>query len=259
MSSDEGGCSSLRSFRWERNSIILLLRHPRVHPRLHFLARLITALYTTAVAIYSLAVVRDHGKWFVFFTDINYSILCAFLWVTAFLTNKYWDFPFENAFRVELTWFHKLLAIVFALAFTNALFLDIVYWTMLYSPGQADFVTVNVHCVNFVIIALYAMSCAAPIEWPNMFIIVVFALAYTGFAWIYHNASNEWIYPFLSTSSSLWPIMYLLLIVFLCSIFCFVKGMVHLRNKFQPELFAHRRMPFVSEEPGGDDEDDESV
>jgi hypothetical protein len=39
--------------------------------------------------------------------------------VTAFLTNKYWDCPFENAFRVELTWFHKLLVIVFALAFTN--------------------------------------------------------------------------------------------------------------------------------------------
>jgi hypothetical protein len=130
---------------------------------------------------------------------------------------------------------------------------------MLYSPGQADFVTVNVHCINFVLIALYAMTCAAQIEWPSMWIIVAFALTYTGVAWLYHKASDEWVYPFLSTSSSYWPVVYLLLIFFLCCIFSIVKGMVHLRNKAQPELFVHRRLPFVSDEPDGGDEDDESV
>eukprot|EP01028_Stygiella_incarcerata_P007045 TRINITY_DN28743_c0_g1_i1.p1 TRINITY_DN28743_c0_g1~~TRINITY_DN28743_c0_g1_i1.p1 ORF type:complete len:269 (+),score=36.61 TRINITY_DN28743_c0_g1_i1:227-1033(+) len=193
--------------------------------------RALFAAYTTVLLIVDAIINFEDGTWFTYFTHMNYTILATYFVMGSIMSYRRIGRPkFLN--RRVMASSTKTLHLLGSVEFVNALFLDIVYWTLLYDPAHPpSFVTCNMHGSNFVMMLIDILLSKMILIWQHGWLNLVFAVLFIVFAQIYHAFSDHWVYPFLDTSKSLWPISYICVTLLLIVIFSVCKLIIHIRNR----------------------------
>lgn len=122
---------------------------------------------------------------------VGLAFLLSALLSLLLLARKRTLFVSRPSFRASLT---VIVSQVFASA---ALFLDVVFWALLFE-GTADFATIVMHAINLALFAVEILL-ALRMQYKLLYIsfFVVFTCAYLGFSWIYFAIRDEFIYDIL--------------------------------------------------------------
>lgn len=128
----------------------------------------------------------------VFFTNVNYSVLSAALLWLACVT----AFAVLVAKRPHRHVLWTVTVVGVQVVATNALFLDVVYWALLYDTFS--FAGLVVHAINAVGVLTDVALSSYHLRWVYLIPSAAAALLWVfGFAWPYYAASGSWVYNFL--------------------------------------------------------------
>jgi len=145
-------------FKYEQS---VLVNRSQIQINTLLYTRIAITLYCLFLIIWSFIIFWEDGEWWYYYTNQSFLVLVIYyLYVTSLMLYK--KYKNWNIFESEILSSRekKLLKIaqyLFVLAFTNALMLDIVYWSLLsylddWSVPSNSFVTANLHSINFVFI-----------------------------------------------------------------------------------------------------------
>jgi len=109
--------------------------------------------------------------------------------------------PLEKAEAAVLSWWMKLFWLLFQLSFTNALFLDLVFWLLLFNGDWSDPFNYLVHGFNFLFIVVELLLCSIPFTLSHVLFQILYQLAYGIIAFSWYGTSGQWVYPFLDVTS----------------------------------------------------------
>ncbi|KAK1861314.1 hypothetical protein I4F81_003898 [Pyropia yezoensis] len=128
----------------------------------------------------------------VFFTNVNYSVLSGALFWLACATT----FSVLVAKRPHRHVLWTITVLGVQVVATNALFLDVVYWALLYDT--LTFAGLVVHAINAVAVLADVALSSYHLRWVYLIPSAAAALLWVfGFAWPYYAASGTWVYNFL--------------------------------------------------------------
>lgn len=128
----------------------------------------------------------------VFFTNVNYSVLSAALFWLACAT----AFAVLVAKRPDQHVLWTITVLGVQVVASNALFLDVVYWALLYDTFT--FAGLVVHAINAVAVLADVALSSYHLRWVYLIPSAAAALLWVfGFAWPYYAASGSWVYNFL--------------------------------------------------------------
>ncbi|GAB0494343.1 hypothetical protein MMPV_005635 [Pyropia vietnamensis] len=128
----------------------------------------------------------------VFFTSVNYSALSGVLFWLACAT----VFAVLVAKRPHRHVLWTITVVGVQVVATNALFLDVVYWALLYDTFT--FSGLVVHAINAVAVLIDVALSSYHLRWAYLIPSAAVALLWVfGFAWPYFAASGNWVYDFL--------------------------------------------------------------
>jgi len=164
--------------------------------------RIVIALYAVAMWVYG--VMNDgEAKFFIYYTDLNYTILCIYFVIISLVSLHFHLLvdDKEKFIKQEANHFHRFIWTLFEFVYTNAIFLDTVFWALLYNGGP-DVWTVSAHAINILLVGVEFIFNKLTFAAIHVLIIISFGLAYVFFAWIYHAVTKIWIYDFLSWDSA---------------------------------------------------------
>lgn len=155
--------------------------------------------------------IRKDGKGYRYFTNLSFLILTlnfvskfALSWMRRPWTNdgrgefNRWTEAPATRLLVQVTW------VVAEVIYVCAVLLDIIYWGLLYN-GQAmspadSFLNASVHGTNALLVIVELVLMRQSFVAIHVLFLLLYALAYTIFALIWHSTTAEWIYPFLDLS-----------------------------------------------------------
>ena len=89
----------------------------------------------------------------------------------------------------ELRWFHIFVWIFHEVAFAIALFITVVFWSLL--PPSINPISINSHVINTIIMLADLFVCAIPFRLLHFYHVALCALAYTVFSLILHGVGFE--------------------------------------------------------------------
>jgi hypothetical protein len=84
----------------------------------------------------------------------------------------------------------RILWILFELVATNAIFLDIVFWSLLFT-GSIDSYGIVAHAVNTLVVLLELALNRMTFIWTHWLWNIAYGIIYLIFAWIFHAKRNE--------------------------------------------------------------------
>jgi len=139
--------------------------------------------------------------------------------------------------RFYLTWPMKMFWVLFELCFTNALFLDIVFWGLLFpaKPDWSNPFSYFVHFTNLILVFVELLLNSLTFIPAHFLFELVFVLCYTVVVFSWYGVSHSWLYPFLDATKYTAIFVYPGLLIF--SIICFScgYGLVKLRDRRKGE------------------------
>ncbi|XP_027352984.1 uncharacterized protein LOC113863555 [Abrus precatorius] len=120
---------------------------------------------------------------------------------------------------------------------------DCVYWIIIFPfltlrDYNFNFMTVNMHTLNVVLLLGDATLNCLQIQWFGMSFFVIWTSIYVLFQWIIHAfVSIWWPYPFLDLSSTYAPLWYLLVALLHIPCYAFFKLIVEMKHYFLSKWF----------------------
>lgn len=130
-----------------------------------------------------------------------YSLWCHFGLSISFFTSAFASLRLLlTAKRADVhraSTFSGLVVFLFQIFASAALFLDVVYWSVLFKGGP-HFDRIAQHAVN-IILVLVDMCLALKMNFKLFytFMFVVYTVIFVVFAWIFFAVQDEWVYSFL--------------------------------------------------------------
>jgi len=193
--------------------------------------RVIMAVYTLAMLFYGLYL--EENFFFIYYTDLNYLILCIYFTIIALYGVHFlWKVEDKESFvKLEATHFDRFIWVLFQFVTTNALFLDTVFWALLYSGGIPSAWTVSSHSINSALVLMELLMNKLSFAAIHLIVIIAFGLAYVFFSWIYHAVTSVWIYDFLAWNSAWTALDYIGIFIGGLIYFFVLRGLQRLRNK----------------------------
>jgi len=139
--------------------------------------------------------------------------------------------------RFYLSIWMKFFWVLFELCFTNALFLDVVFWGLLF-PAQQNWsnpLTYFVHFVNLILIFVELLLNSITFIPAHYVFELTFVLCYTVVVFSWYGVSHSWLYPFLDVTKIFAIFAYPGLLIF--SSLCFFSGygLMKLRDRRRGE------------------------
>ncbi|CAI8597592.1 unnamed protein product [Vicia faba] len=133
--------------------------------------------------------------------------------------------------------------ILFQISAGAVMFTDCVYWLIIFPfltlrDYDFNFMTVNMHTVNFVLLFSDAVLNCMRIPWSGMSFFVLWTGVYVIFQWIIHACvSIWWPYPFLDLASPYAPFWYLMLALMHIPCYGFFMLILEMKHYFLSKRF----------------------
>jgi len=209
--------------------------------------RITFALYIFALLIYGWA--TDFTLFWSYYTNMNFTILCIYF-VSVSCIGIYYHSSNKEAYKDEknTTNFQKFTWVLFEFTTTNAFFLDIVFWTLLFT-GSIDVYTVSAHALNSFFVLNELIFNNLQVFMAHFFFVLGFGILYLFFAWIYFAIGHYWIYSFLNWSRG-WisAAYYIGVLLGGLVVFVVVFLLVLLRTKIYSKICSQRSVHAMGDE-----------
>eukprot|EP00035_Acanthoeca_spectabilis_P038842 m.56706 g.56706 ORF g.56706 m.56706 type:complete len:277 (-) comp9317_c0_seq1:2365-3195(-) len=194
--------------------------------------RILVTLYSFGYWMWSVHHAEESGKrvlWDMrFYSAWNYTTLC----VVFFLLSL------QHVFTYVPNWVTKVTWTLFQVELAQAVFLDIVIWSILW-PHMADysmpffFSMLNGHAFNAVFLFGDVFLGKLQMVPAHMGWTFVYATVYVIVVWINYSLTTDCMpYSFLDVGPQLAPVWYVGLVIFLAVIFSAVSGLVACRERW---------------------------
>lgn len=166
-----------------------------------------------------------------YFTNISY--FCFFMsiiiiygfsmmrWCNLIRNNQDWTIHYGQNSRIK-KFIISFVWIIWQCMAVNAIFIDIVYWTMLHD-GDISFTNLNIHLFNSIFVLIEFLLNRITFQVANLIFLLLYALCYILFSFIYFEETKETIYFFLDWKkpmTGLYCLAILIIYIFIFLLFC---------------------------------------
>lgn len=166
-----------------------------------------------------------------YFTNISY--LCFFIsviiiyvfsmmrWCNMLYNNPDWTKHYGKNSCIKKSMI-SFVWIMWQCMAVNAVFIDIIYWTMLHN-GNTSFTNLNIHLFNSIFVIIEFVFNRITFQPANIVFLLLYAASYMLFSFIYFEETRETIYYFLDWRKSitaLYCVVILIVYVFIFLLFC---------------------------------------
>jgi len=129
----------------------------------------------------------------------------------------------------ELRLHHKAFWVLFQICFTSAVFLDIVFWSLIFHPPGRwnDFVF---HGANSIFIGVELAINSIIFVPSHVYFQFIYILIYAVLAFSYYGVTHVWLYGFLNWYDKLFPIYYVVALLLPTCIFFIGYLLTRLRD-----------------------------
>lgn len=219
---------AISDFHWQGNAPSLLFQASFSSAAALLYWRIACCVYGFCTLVAWAVIAGLSGRTFrPFYTDLSYIILVIYFHLHVLL----WFLVVRK--KGSSARLQKTLCLMLGQTTCCALFLDAVFWALIYpfSSRTVDFLEINMHGVNLLMMAVEVMACRLAFPWQFFSVPLVYSLLYLVVAQIYHATTGVWLYDFLNVSKPLAPVFYVAVVVWLVGAFALCRLWVGLRNR----------------------------
>eukprot|EP00741_Cyanophora_paradoxa_P007821 tig00001215_g7567.t1 len=118
-----------------------------------------------------------------------------------------------RAFVRRHRWARRLLNIAFQVSCTNAIVVDVLYWALVYRPGQrVKTFTIMGHLLQLVPLGVDFCTTSARYSFLDGLLVAALDTGYLGLLLIHYRIENYWVYPFMAKLTGARVLVYVAMI-----------------------------------------------
>eukprot|EP00741_Cyanophora_paradoxa_P007822 tig00001215_g7568.t1 len=152
-----------------------------------------------------------------FLTNLSW-IWVSIYWLTSAVCQ---DVGPCRAFVRRHRWARRLLNIAFQVSCTNAIALDILYWAMVYTPGQyVKTFTIMAHLLQVLPLGLDFCTTSARYSFLDGLLVIILDIGYLGSAALVHVVQERWVYSFMAKLTGARVLVYAAILAGVYAIHC---------------------------------------
>jgi len=227
------------------------LQWDRVQPRMlvscGILPDTVLVLYIAFVSIYCVILFFfglkyyhwDGSLYFRYYSELNYFLLMAYFVTAAIMSGMYQlSMARTGGYRIngptQCNLQEKMFWVLFEIVLSNAPFVDIVFWLLVYpeSNDYAGIYGISSRIFNCLFIIVELLLNQIEVIPVHVVFAVLYGIIYLLFVWVVYASTSTWVYDFLNWSKPVTPFAYVILLVLVVIFYLLAVGLSQARNKF---------------------------